>query len=136
MKKRIWVPFRWSKTPKAGWSVVASPQGFFFDGGFVTEEIVNQGIIDDPLDAHLVQEYIEYHLNEADVWEDRFAPGGHGVIFQYSVEPEAIKTEDGYVFNRQPNGRYTDGDMEWPSFKEFRETAHVEWKNVQGGFDV
>jgi hypothetical protein len=37
------------------------------------------------------------------------------------MEPNKIRTKDGYVFERQADGTYTDGDMEWDSLAQIIE---------------
>lgn len=56
---------------------------------------------------------------------------GHGVAAAYSIEPMAVKTEDGYLFRRQEDGSYSDGDLSWGSWQEFRERCEVEWSVVE-----
>jgi hypothetical protein len=36
-------------------------------------------------------------------------------------EPSEFRTDDGYTFHREPDGKYTDGDMTFDSLKELME---------------
>jgi len=108
--------------------------GYFFDYYALAEElinrqiIVNRRILEEERAASMVCEYIEYHLNEGGTWDGEYSLDDSGVTLSYTIEPDAVKTEDGYTFNRQTDGSYSDGDMSWPNFKTFRETCDVEWK--------
>lgn len=42
--------------------------------------------------------------------------------------PAKVRTEDGCVFERQPNGSYTDGDLVYRSLSHLREC--VDWVPV------
>ncbi len=104
-------------------------QIFSFDYQALAEELVNRKIMDDETEASLACETIEYSLNEGGEWAGEFESES-GVKVSFVIEPDAVKTEDGFTFQRQPDGRYSDGDMSWPTFEEFKETCEVEWSVV------
>lgn len=99
---------------------------FSFDYYGLSEELVNRQIMSDEIEASLACETIEYSLNEGGDWAGSFQTES-GVTISFVIEPDAVRSEDGYTFTRQDDGRYTDGDMTWSNFTEFRETCEVEW---------
>jgi hypothetical protein len=102
-------------------------QIFCFDYQALAEELVNRQFMDDETEASLACETIEYSLNEGGEWTGEFESES-GIKVSFVIEPDAVKTEDGFTFQRQPDGSYSDGDMSWPTFEEFKETCEVEWK--------
>ncbi len=97
------------------------PSGvFLFDYYALTEELINRCLLDDEDAALLVCQHIESSLNEGHVWQGSYSPVSEHIFVNYSIEPDAVKTEDGYVFLRQPDGSYSDGDMFWESWKTFQ----------------
>lgn len=102
---------------------------FFFDYYALAEELANRQIMEDEIEASLACETIEYSLNEGGEWSGDFESVS-GVRISFVIEPVAVRTEDGYTFSRQEDGSYSDGDMSWPSFAEFKKTCEVEWTAV------
>lgn len=103
---------------------------FFFDYYALCEELVNRQIIEDDIEASLVCEQIECKLNDEGLWNGDYKSREGDVVVTYKIEPDAVRTEDGFLFTRQEDGSYSDGDMEWPNFEEFKATCEVEWVPV------
>jgi len=48
--------------------------------------------------------------------------------------PTKIRTEDGYIFVRQPDGSWSDGDMDYGSLAEIMQAAEI--AEVEGPLDL
>jgi hypothetical protein len=51
-------------------------------------------------------------------------------------EPKKVKTEDGYVFTRQENGSYSDGDMTFKELEELKSKVNLEELHPDEGVSV
>ncbi len=52
---------------------------------------------------------------------------------------DSWKTEDGYVFTLQPDGTVSDGDMSWPSTKDFFDSMRdndIKFRKISGETDT
>ena len=70
----------------------------------------------------------------ANIDDFEYADGGKIVKGGLNIAKRLFKTTDGYTFKELPDGRVTDGDMTWPSAKEFlQEMPHAYQQGDQLG---